>query len=82
MYRYPYPKKAKVKFYDSYKDGGTKIFRVINNQEIGLAEIYQDFRMDATTTRGKFYTSYPGYSGAQEILANFVEIEEDAKKKV
>lgn len=70
---YPYPKKAIVKHQDTYKDGGTKTFRVINEEEIGIKFIYQDFRI-RSTTKGKFYTDYPSDSGAQEIINSFLEI--------
>jgi hypothetical protein len=72
---YPYPKKAIVKHQDTYRDGGTKIFRVENSEEIGLKFIYQDFRI-RSTSKGKFYTDYPSDSGAQEILDSFLEIQE------
>ena len=72
---YPYPKKAIVKYQDTYLDGGTKIFRVMNEDEIGLKSIYQDFRI-LSTSKGKFYTEYPGESGSQEIVNCFLEIQE------
>lgn len=79
MPKYPYPKKARLKYKDSYLDGGTKEFKVLNEEEIGLRYIYQDFRL-SSTAKGKFYTGYPGYEDSEEIVSSFVEIEEDCVK--
>jgi hypothetical protein len=72
---YPYPKKAIVKHQDTYRDGGTRTFRVENSEEIGLKFIYQDFRI-RSTSKGKFFTNYPSDSGATEIVESFIEIQE------
>jgi hypothetical protein len=71
---YPYPKKSIVKYEDTYKDGGTKTYRVTNFDEIGLKFIYQDFRLNSNA-KGKFYTGYPGSEGAVEILKEFIVVE-------
>ena len=70
---YPYPKKAKLEYISSFKDGGTKQFRVLNMHEIGIGYVYQDFRM-LSTSKGKFYTGYPGEKDSTEIIDSFVEI--------
>ena len=72
---YPYPKKAIVKHQDTYRDGGTKTFRVINEEEIGLKYIFQDFRI-RSTSKGKFYTGYPGEEDSVEIVHQFIHIQE------
>ena len=71
---YPYPKKAKIKYKTSYKDGGTKMFEVLNKDEIGLDFIFQDFRL-GSTSNGKFYTNYPGGENSVEIINSFLVIE-------
>jgi len=71
---YPYPKKAIVKHQNTYKDGGTKTYRVTNFDEIGLKFIYQDFRI-RSNSKGKFYTGYPGDEGSVEIVDDFITIE-------
>lgn len=72
---YPYPKKSIVKHQDTYRDGGTKTYRVINFDEIGLKFIYQDFRM-LSSARGKFYTAHPDDKDAVEILKAFIIVED------
>jgi len=72
---YPYPKKARIKHQDTYRDGGTKTYTVINFDEIGLKFIYQDFRI-GSNAKGKFYTDYPGDEGSVEILKEFVIVED------
>lgn len=71
--KYPYPKKAilKSKASDSYKDGGTLIFNVINKSSVGIEKIYQDFRIHSSS-KGKFYTAYPGDKDAEEIIDSFI----------
>ncbi len=71
---YPYPKKAKIKYKTSYKDGGTKMYYVLNKNEIGLDFVFQDFRINSTS-KGKFYTNYPGDIDSVEIINSFIEIE-------
>lgn len=69
---YPYPKKAIVKFEDAYLDGGTRCYKVINFDEIGIKHLYQDFRLNTPPdAEGKWYTSYPG-NGAIEVVSSFV----------
>ena len=70
---YPYPKKALVKYKDTYRDGGTKTFEVQNSEEIGIKFIFQDFRI-RSTSKGKFYTGYPGETESQEIVDSFIEV--------
>jgi hypothetical protein len=72
--KYPYPKKAILEYKGSYLVGGTKEFKVLNEEEIGLKYIYQDFRI-VSTARGKFYTEYPEYKDAVEIIDSFVIIQ-------
>lgn len=72
---YPYPKKALLEYADSYLDGGTKKFKVLNEEEIGLKYIYQDFRI-MTTSKGKFFTGYPEYKDSVEIIDSFVIVQE------
>lgn len=67
-------KKAIVKHQDTYRDGGTKTYRVTNFNEIGLKFIYQDFRLNSNA-KGKFYTDYPGDEGSVEILKEFIVVE-------
>ena len=71
---YPYPKKAIVKHQDTYRDGGTKTYRVTNFSEIGLKFIYQDYRI-CSSSKGKFYTNYPGDEDSVEIVDDFIVIE-------
>jgi hypothetical protein len=71
---YPYPKKAILKYKGSYLDGGTKEFKVLNEEEIGLKYIYQDFRM-LSSARGKFYTAHPDDKDAVEIIDSFIDIQ-------
>lgn len=71
---FPYPKKAIVKHQDTYRDGGTKTYRVVNFDEIGLKFIYQDFRI-RSTSKGKFYTGYPSDEGSVEIVGDFITIQ-------
>lgn len=71
--KYPYPKKAKIKYVTSYRDGGTKQYEVLNSEEIGIKHIFQDFRM-CSTSQGKFFTGYPGEKDSVEIIDSFVEI--------
>ncbi len=72
---YPYPKKARIKYKGSYLDGGTKEFKVLNEEEIGLKYIYQDFRI-GSNAKGKFYTAHPDDKDAVEIISSFVDIQE------
>lgn len=74
-YKYPYPKKALLKFKEVYKDGGTKLYEVLNSEEIGIKFIWQDFRLQSTSP-GKFYTGYPGNAFAEEVISHFLIIEQ------
>lgn len=73
-YSYPYPKKAILRFEDAYLDGGTKRYSVVNSEEIGISNIWQDFRIQSTS-KGKFYTGYPGNAFAHEVVDSFLIIE-------
>lgn len=59
---------------DYYLDGGTAIFCVVNKEETGLDEIYQDFRMDSKT-KSQFFTKYPSSEGAKIIVKEDIEWE-------
>jgi hypothetical protein len=71
--KYPYPKKAIIKSFSFYKDGGTEVFKVQNKEEMGINYIYKDGRTNSTS-KGKFFTSYPR-EGSEEIIPDFLIIE-------
>ncbi len=65
------PVQISVPAFDAYMDGGTLEFKVLNPEEVGIASVYQDFRLDSTS-KGKYYTGYPGYPNSTEIIDNFI----------
>lgn len=69
---HPYPKKVIVNKVatDHYKDGGTAMHKVLNPEEVGYNELYQDYRM-GSTSQGKWFDAYPGRGS--EVIASFIE---------
>ena len=73
--RIKFEKTIRVKYADSYLDGGTKKYQVLNPEDCGLWVVYQDYRLECQPTHGQFFTRYPK-NGGEIIDSSCIEIAE------
>lgn len=61
--------------YTTVNDGGTRIYKVINEELTPISELYQDFRHHSDTY-GMFFTAYPNSHNADVIpLEDIFDVE-------
>jgi hypothetical protein len=70
-----FEKTIRVQYDESYLDGGTKRYQVLNPEDCGLFKVYQDYRLQCQPTHGQFFTRYPE-NGGEIIASSCIEIVE------